>query len=72
MHTRAHSSQDDLAQLELCYAPPYGGAKDPVNFAGPSESYGGSESILSFSPVRARASCRAEDGRHIYACSMQS
>lgn len=25
---------DDLAQLELCYAPPYGGAKDPVNFAG--------------------------------------
>ena len=25
---------DDLAQLELCYAPPYSGAKDPVNFAG--------------------------------------
>ena len=25
---------DDLAQLELCYAPPVGSAKDPVNFAG--------------------------------------
>jgi hypothetical protein len=25
---------DDLAQLELCYAPPFGGAKDPVNLAG--------------------------------------
>lgn len=24
----------DLAQLELCYAPPYGSAKDPVNMAG--------------------------------------
>ncbi len=24
----------DLAELELCYAPPYGGAKDPVNYAG--------------------------------------
>lgn len=24
----------DLAQLELCYAPPYGAAKDPVNYAG--------------------------------------
>eukprot|EP00285_Hemiselmis_virescens_P015200 CAMPEP_0173383216 /NCGR_PEP_ID=MMETSP1356-20130122/5757_1 /TAXON_ID=77927 ORGANISM="Hemiselmis virescens, Strain PCC157" /NCGR_SAMPLE_ID=MMETSP1356 /ASSEMBLY_ACC=CAM_ASM_000847 /LENGTH=578 /DNA_ID=CAMNT_0014337965 /DNA_START=206 /DNA_END=1942 /DNA_ORIENTATION=- len=25
---------DDLAQLELCYAPPFGTAKDPVNYAG--------------------------------------
>lgn len=25
---------DDLAQLELCYAPPYGSAKDPVNLLG--------------------------------------
>ena len=25
---------DDLADLELCYAPPYGSAKDPVNLAG--------------------------------------
>lgn len=25
---------DDLADLELCYAPPYGAAKDPVNLAG--------------------------------------
>lgn len=25
---------DDLAELELCYAPPYGSAKDPVNLAG--------------------------------------
>lgn len=24
----------DLAELELCYAPPYGSAKDPVNMAG--------------------------------------
>ncbi|HCL03832.1 MAG TPA: CoA-disulfide reductase [Lachnoclostridium phytofermentans] len=24
----------DLTDLELCYAPPYGSAKDPVNFAG--------------------------------------
>lgn len=24
----------DLTELELCYAPPYGSAKDPVNFAG--------------------------------------
>ncbi|MFV0428569.1 MAG: FAD-dependent oxidoreductase [Arachnia sp.] len=27
-------SVTDLAQLELAYAPPYGAAKDPVNFAG--------------------------------------
>ncbi len=25
---------DDIAQLELCYAPPFGSAKDPVNMAG--------------------------------------
>src|SRR5690606_34543650 len=25
---------DDLAELELAYAPPYGSAKDPVNMAG--------------------------------------
>lgn len=25
---------DDLAELELCYAPPFGSAKDPVNLAG--------------------------------------
>ena len=25
---------DDLAELELCYAPPFGSAKDPVNYAG--------------------------------------
>jgi len=25
---------DELAQLELCYAPPFGSAKDPVNLAG--------------------------------------
>ncbi|MDO4493705.1 MAG: FAD-dependent oxidoreductase [Clostridia bacterium] len=25
---------DDLAELELCYAPPYSSAKDPVNYAG--------------------------------------
>ncbi len=25
---------DDLADLELCYAPPFGSAKDPVNIAG--------------------------------------
>ena len=27
-------SVDDLTDLELCYAPPYGSAKDPVNLAG--------------------------------------
>jgi rhodanese-related sulfurtransferase len=27
-------SVDDLAELELCYAPPFGSAKDPVNLAG--------------------------------------
>lgn len=27
-------SVDDLVDLELCYAPPYGSAKDPVNLAG--------------------------------------
>lgn len=25
---------DDLAELELCYAPPFGSAKDPINMAG--------------------------------------
>jgi rhodanese-related sulfurtransferase len=24
----------DLEQVELCYAPPFGSAKDPINFAG--------------------------------------
>ena len=24
----------DMEEAELCYAPPFGGAKDPVNFAG--------------------------------------
>lgn len=31
---RAGMSADDLADLELGYAPPYGSAKDPVNMAG--------------------------------------
>lgn len=31
---RAGMSADDLADLELAYAPPYGSAKDPVNMAG--------------------------------------
>jgi NADPH-dependent 2,4-dienoyl-CoA reductase/sulfur reductase-like enzyme/peroxiredoxin family protein/rhodanese-related sulfurtransferase/TusA-related sulfurtransferase len=31
---RAGFSVRDLAELELCYAPPYGSAKDPVNYAG--------------------------------------
>jgi rhodanese-related sulfurtransferase len=31
---RACMTVDDLAGLELCYAPPYGAAKDPVNLAG--------------------------------------
>jgi len=31
---RACMTVDDLAELELCYAPPYGAAKDPVNLAG--------------------------------------
>jgi NADPH-dependent 2,4-dienoyl-CoA reductase/sulfur reductase-like enzyme/rhodanese-related sulfurtransferase len=31
---RAGMDADDLAELELAYAPPYGSAKDPVNMAG--------------------------------------
>uniref|UniRef100_A0A0G4HQW4 Rhodanese domain-containing protein n=1 Tax=Chromera velia CCMP2878 TaxID=1169474 RepID=A0A0G4HQW4_9ALVE len=31
---KAGMTVDDLAELELCYAPPFGSAKDPVNFAG--------------------------------------
>jgi NADPH-dependent 2,4-dienoyl-CoA reductase/sulfur reductase-like enzyme/rhodanese-related sulfurtransferase len=31
---RADMRVDDLAQLELAYAPPFGAAKDPVNMAG--------------------------------------
>jgi NADPH-dependent 2,4-dienoyl-CoA reductase/sulfur reductase-like enzyme/rhodanese-related sulfurtransferase len=29
-----HATVNDLEELELCYAPQFGGAKDPVNFAG--------------------------------------
>ena len=31
---RAKMTAADLTELELCYAPPYGSAKDPVNYAG--------------------------------------
>ena len=31
---RAGMTAADLTELELCYAPPYGSAKDPVNYAG--------------------------------------
>ena len=31
---RANMTAHDLARLELCYAPPYSSAKDPVNMAG--------------------------------------
>ena len=31
---RANMTATDLAELELCYAPPYSSAKDPVNMAG--------------------------------------
>ncbi|MEN6386370.1 MAG: FAD-dependent oxidoreductase [Phycisphaerales bacterium] len=31
---RAGRTVSDLADQELCYAPPYGSAKDPVNYAG--------------------------------------
>jgi NADPH-dependent 2,4-dienoyl-CoA reductase/sulfur reductase-like enzyme/peroxiredoxin family protein/rhodanese-related sulfurtransferase/TusA-related sulfurtransferase len=31
---RAKMTASDLTKLELCYAPPYGSAKDPVNMAG--------------------------------------
>ncbi len=30
----ANMTADDLAELDLCYAPPYSSAKDPVNMAG--------------------------------------
>lgn len=31
---QAGMTVDDLAELELCYSPPYGAAKDPLNLAG--------------------------------------
>ena len=31
---RAGMTAKDLTELELCYAPPFGSAKDPVNFVG--------------------------------------
>lgn len=31
---RAGMTASDLTELELCYAPPFGSAKDPVNFVG--------------------------------------
>ena len=31
---RAGMTVHDLTEMELCYAPPYGSAKDPVNYAG--------------------------------------
>jgi NADPH-dependent 2,4-dienoyl-CoA reductase/sulfur reductase-like enzyme/peroxiredoxin family protein/rhodanese-related sulfurtransferase/TusA-related sulfurtransferase len=31
---RAEMTVEDLSELELAYAPPYGSAKDPVNYAG--------------------------------------
>mmetsp|Transcript_12383 Transcript_12383/g.32370 ORF Transcript_12383/g.32370 Transcript_12383/m.32370 type:complete len:623 (+) Transcript_12383:114-1982(+) len=31
---QAKMTVDDIAELELCYAPPFGTAKDPVNYAG--------------------------------------
>ena len=31
---RANMTAFDLTELELCYAPPFGSAKDPVNYAG--------------------------------------
>ena len=31
---RAGMTASDLTELELCYAPPFGSAKDPVNYAG--------------------------------------
>ncbi len=34
MAIQLKASVFDLAEAELCYAPPYGSAKDPVNFAG--------------------------------------
>ncbi len=34
MAIQMHCTVYDLEESELCYAPPYGSAKDPVNFAG--------------------------------------
>jgi len=34
MAIQMHCTIYDLEEAELCYAPPYGSAKDPVNFAG--------------------------------------
>lgn len=35
---KARMTVEDLAELELCYAPPFGSAKDPVNLAGMAAS----------------------------------
>ena len=34
MAIQMRATMDDLEEAELCYAPPFGSAKDPVNFAG--------------------------------------
>ena len=34
LHMYIHTNTHIHMQLELCYAPPFGSAKDPVNYAG--------------------------------------
>lgn len=44
---RAGMTVDDIAELELCYAPPYGTAKDVINMAG-FEAQNELEGLISF------------------------
>ena len=51
---KAGMTVDDLADLELAYAPPFGSAKDPVNVAGyvASNVLDGSHDIIGWSELR--------------------
>jgi hypothetical protein len=53
----------DLEEAELCYAPPYGSAKDPVNFAGmvPADVLRGEHAALSLGLCGQRVPPRCEE-----------
>ncbi|HTP50411.1 MAG TPA: FAD-dependent oxidoreductase [Anaeromyxobacteraceae bacterium] len=52
----AGMSLSDLADLDLCYAPPYSSANDPVNLA----AFVGENDVSGFSPLVTAAALRAE------------
>lgn len=51
-----HGTVHDLASLELCYAPPYSSAKDPINFAGflAENALSGRSPLIHWSDLAAR------------------